>query len=599
MPEKLRAFVPLGKVPAVTTCNEPLKSLDQRIEQATEPEELQAAKAELSSKLDETKRVLKETISQRLSARNVAQNCLEVLARGLDFFQGSYNEIFSMIEKSEDLNAYREPTDELRKRAKGAHEKLHSWLSIEYAAKKRALQRTGQIHELMADACSAVVVDGYGSVLDAVQAAVPKATSGVDGDRLKLGPLKRSSRIVEKVMLRADDEGNADCVCDLRRSLVVATTMTDFATVLKVFLSLVEEEVICVVRVKDRIRAPAAGWRDVMLNFYFVADPNRHVCEVQVAHLKMLTARVGLDGHAVYGRVRNAVEQLEKLRVCEGRSHMLPKLARFVDNHGLDAPSGIKLQMNRKGLDDPNLQALCALWLSHTALPRIKELAQVSLQYSDQLKELNLQSNFIGDDGLASLAEAIADEGALPNLQELILSDNIIKNYGCARLAAAIEKGGLRKLRDLQIGGNEIDDEGIVKFAPSLAHLTSLIELGLEDNNIGDRGLRALADVVALGSLSQLRVLALDDNLFTGEGMRAFVNASSPPNEAAPHPQPLASLESLDLDGNDLDAEALNVFAAALDANAMPALMVLEIDDRLLTHAELVAACGRRDVTVR
>ena len=34
-------------------------------------------------------------------------------------------------------------------------------------------------------------------------------------------------------------------------------------------------------------------------------DPQHHVCEVQVAHKKMLTARAGLDGHAVYGRVGN------------------------------------------------------------------------------------------------------------------------------------------------------------------------------------------------------------------------------------------------------------------------------------------------------
>ena len=41
-----------------------------------------------------------------------------------------------------------------------------------------------------------------------------------------------------------------------------------------------------------------------MVNFYIAADQARHVCEVQVAHSKMLTLRAGLDGHAVYGRVR-------------------------------------------------------------------------------------------------------------------------------------------------------------------------------------------------------------------------------------------------------------------------------------------------------
>ena len=36
---------------------------------------------------------------------------------------------------------------------------------------------------------------------------------------------------------------------------------------------------------------------------------------MQVAHGKMLTARKGLDGHAVYGRVRNGSELLELLGV--------------------------------------------------------------------------------------------------------------------------------------------------------------------------------------------------------------------------------------------------------------------------------------------
>lgn len=42
---------------------------------------------------------------------------------------------------------------------------------------------------------------------------------------------------------------------------------------------------------------------------------SQHVCEVQVAHQTMLVARKGLPGHAIYGRVRNASELLEKMRM--------------------------------------------------------------------------------------------------------------------------------------------------------------------------------------------------------------------------------------------------------------------------------------------
>ena len=69
-----------------------------------------------------------------------------------------------------------------------------------------------------------------------------------------------------------------------------------------------------VVRVKDRFKHPSGGgWRDVMINFYVVGDGAKHVCEVQLVHKSLLTARRGLPGHVIYGVVRNATEVLEFL----------------------------------------------------------------------------------------------------------------------------------------------------------------------------------------------------------------------------------------------------------------------------------------------
>lgn len=69
-----------------------------------------------------------------------------------------------------------------------------------------------------------------------------------------------------------------------------------------------------VVRVKDRFKHPSGGgWRDVMINFYVVGDGVKHVCEVQLVHKSLLTARKGLPGHVIYGVVRNASEVLEFL----------------------------------------------------------------------------------------------------------------------------------------------------------------------------------------------------------------------------------------------------------------------------------------------
>ena len=200
--------------------------------------------------------------------------------------------------------------------------------------------------------------------------------SDADGAPLKAGPLKRSSRVLEKVMLREDDEGNADRVCDVRRALIVVRSMAEFSAVLAVFVKLAgsSNTTIVIVRIKDRISAPAAGWRDVMINFYVVGAPNRHVCEVQVAHLKMLTARAGLDGHAVYGRVRNSAEQLEKLGIeyapCLGGKIGVENLASKIGNP--------KVDLAGSGLDAADLAALATMLkkkmgkkIYYTAAPKL------------------------------------------------------------------------------------------------------------------------------------------------------------------------------------------------------------------------------------
>jgi hypothetical protein len=69
-----------------------------------------------------------------------------------------------------------------------------------------------------------------------------------------------------------------------------------------------------------------------MINFTLASDANRHVCELQLAHDLMLTARKGLPGHVVYARVRNATEILEKLELDpERRSHSITSRLSGID----------------------------------------------------------------------------------------------------------------------------------------------------------------------------------------------------------------------------------------------------------------------------
>ena len=123
-------------------------------------------------------------------------------------------------------------------------------------------------------------------------------------------------RIVEKAALNAKDPSSHRGVFDVVRGMVVCASLRSVAQVLR---RVAECDAIELVRVKDRFLAEPSpgGWRDCMVCFVLKADDKaRHVCELQIAHAQLLTARKGLPGHAVYNRARNASELLEVLRAC-------------------------------------------------------------------------------------------------------------------------------------------------------------------------------------------------------------------------------------------------------------------------------------------
>ena len=119
LPEKLKAFQPLGKVAEVVECVAPLQALDAALVQAAggvgssdssgsaEAErQLSDAKVALAAGIERATPVMARVIKRRLNQPSAVLDCLNVIAAGLDFFEGSYHEIFSTIEKSERLEAH-------------------------------------------------------------------------------------------------------------------------------------------------------------------------------------------------------------------------------------------------------------------------------------------------------------------------------------------------------------------------------------------------------------------------------------------------------------------------------------------------------------
>jgi hypothetical protein len=135
------------------------------------------------------------------------------------------------------------------------------------------------------------------------------------------GTLKRMYRVLEKGVQRKENNTNGkfaldiSFACDLVRGMLVCRSFKVVAAILEALLALHKSGKIVIVNLKNRFDVPSpGGWADAMVNFYFVSDDLRHICEIQVVHEDLLLARrslSGLGGHKIYNKCRNATEVLE------------------------------------------------------------------------------------------------------------------------------------------------------------------------------------------------------------------------------------------------------------------------------------------------
>ena len=111
------------------------------------------------------------------------------------------------------------------------------------------------------------------AVRSAVTAFVRALSGKVEGVEApaKETPLKAMVRVLEKALLRPDAPGKVDRICDIVRDMFVANSMGDVAAIVR---ALRTSRAIVIVRVKDRFTTPSAGgWRDLMINFFFIGRP--------------------------------------------------------------------------------------------------------------------------------------------------------------------------------------------------------------------------------------------------------------------------------------------------------------------------------------
>lgn len=118
---------------------------------------------------------------------------------------------------------------------------------------------------------------------------------------------------------------------------------------------------------------------------------------------------------------------------------------------------------------------------------------------------LNLTCNKITQYGVRILAEGLRNNKCL---EELNISYNVISDSGVHHLASTINSSALKRL---DLGENDISDDGAKSIAEMLTMNTSLLQLFLNENQISNYGMKLLANAL-LQSYTNLQILNLSAN---------------------------------------------------------------------------------------
>lgn len=129
-----------------------------------------------------------------------------------------------------------------------------------------------------------------------------------------MGELKDLFRFFEKFALDGDFEDPRG-IQDIVRYMIACQDFSQHSQVVNNLVKMSRKKIIRLCRLKDRYSNPTpGGWADLMVNFCFIADPDEHICELQIVHANLLALRgKEAGGHDDYNVVRGAAELYEKI----------------------------------------------------------------------------------------------------------------------------------------------------------------------------------------------------------------------------------------------------------------------------------------------
>ena len=201
------------------------------------------------------------------------------------------------------------------------------------------------------------------------------------------------------------------------------------------------------------------------------------------------------------------------------------------------SPRGLKLDLSElEGLSKNVQEAFNAV--EDTGLP---------------VEHLVLCGANLGPNGVQMVSSLLEAHSAL---QVLNLGMNYCKAEGATELALALRLETARKLRDLDISGNDIGLDGVAAICGNLLSTSSLRTLRLQNNNL------AADSALVLGELLErlpLRELWLDENRLGPTGAK---NLARGLKSAA------VKLDTLSLHGNGITDAGLAALAEPLRSNA-------------------------------
>lgn len=256
------------------------------------------AVSKLANYVAELQAATQKSIDASLSEPGLFRHAFEAMTAGNDTFKGVYESVWNLVNiiEPEEIESYTRQVT----------------AAVARLPNEKQQQTVSTIHELFRDA--AITKPNFDAIVSnrLFKRLQTKRKAAATGAHIFLCAtpgkvLKKTTRLCEKFACAHTAAGISDVV----RGMIAVKSMDGVNAVLEMLLELEKENVIKIVRLKDRFTAPSSGgWRDLMVNLTIVGDATNHICELQVVHDNMMVARKGLPGHAVYNRARNAVELL-------------------------------------------------------------------------------------------------------------------------------------------------------------------------------------------------------------------------------------------------------------------------------------------------